>query len=501
MTTPRLFAGLLLASLPVTALAADLTLGKTGGGVTQLTTMKLTGDPSLPYLLLFSINEQSTPINPNVTLDIPLTFVNLAVQIPGFLGTLSGGGVANVPFVIPNDPAILDLTISFQAIGGATINKVSNLVRVTPAVPGTFETTLTDATLPMSGGAVVEKSDSTVLLVGGSGPVFQTYDGNTEEFELGGPAFGVGLLGQSTALADGKILFTGGIGVDGQPSDAAAIFDPETLTTTNLTMLSKRAGHGASLMPNGKVLITGGFSNFSLTDILTFLQGIQGSTEIFDPTTQTFAAGPTLLEPRALHTSTTLTNGRVLIAGGMTLIPIVNVPTVSNTAYAFNPSSNSFGLPAFMNGARMAHSAVALSNGKVLLVGGLSVDFSQVLATGDITQLVIGTLSDCQLFTVGFLGLGTFQTISGLSVGRAGAGVAALPNGEAVICGGFTLDLSAATLGFNAQTSADRFTSSATLIPTGSLNEGRILPVCEPLNDGTVLVVGGGPLTSEIYQP
>ena len=191
----------------------------------------------------------------------------------------------------------------------------------------------------------------------------------------------------------------------------------------------------------------------------------------------------------------------MLIAGGLTLIPIVNIPTVSNTAYAFNPSSNSFGLPAFMNGARMAHSAVALSNGKVLLVGGLSVDFSQVIATGDITQLVVGTLSDCQLFTVGFLGLGTFQTINGLSVGRAGAGVAALPNGEAVICGGFTLDLSAATLGFNAQTSADRYTSSATLVPTGSLSEGRILPVCEPLNDGTVLVVGGGPLTSEIYQP
>ncbi len=484
-----------------TASAADFTLSKVGGGMSQLTTMKLAGDPNLHYILLFSINEATTPINAQVTLEIPLTFLNLAVAIPGFAGTLNGAGTASASFIIPNDPVIDPLTISFQAIGGVTgIGQATNLVRVTPAAPGTFEATLTDATLPVAGGAVVEKSDSSVLLVGGSGPVFQSYNGNREEFALGGPAFGVGFLGQSTALADGRILFTGGIGADGQPTDAAAIFDPVALTTTNLTMNAKRAGHGASLMNDGRILITGGFSTFTLTDLLTFLQGVQGSTEIFDPNTNAFSNGPTLLEPRALHTSTTLTNGRVLIAGGLTILPIVNIPTVSNTAYAYNPSSNSFGLPAFMNGGRMLQTAVPLTNGKVLLVGGLNVDFSQVLATGDLTQLVVGTLSDCQLFTVGFLGLGTFQTVSGMSSPRAGAGVAQLPNGEALICGGFTLDLSAATIGVTPLATADRYASSG-ITTTGSMLNARSFPVLEPLNDGTVLVVGGGPLGSEIYQP
>jgi hypothetical protein len=499
MIKPYLAGALALAASP--AFAADLLLAKTGGGMTQTTTMKLTGDPGKNYLLLFATSEASTPINAFLTLDIPLTLLPIAIQVPGFLGTLNGSGQANVSFVLPSDPVLDSLTLSFQALGAnAALNQVSNMVRLTPAAPGAFENTLGSAALPVSGGAVVEKSDGEVLLVGGSGPVFQSYDSNREEFELGGPAFGVGLFGQSTALADGRILFTGGLGLDGQPTDAAAIFDPATFQTTTLTMTAKRAGHGASLLNDGRVLITGGFAAFSLTDLLTLLQGIQGTTELFDPNTGAFTTGPTLLEPRALHTSTTLTNGRVLIAGGMTIIPIINVPTVSNTAYAYNPSSGQFGLPAFMNGARMLHTAAPLTNGKVLLAGGLSVDFSQVIATGDLTQLVVGTLSDCQLFTTGFLGLGTFQTITGMSSPRAGAGVAQLPNGEAVIVGG--IDLSLSTTGITAATLAtsDRYSASG-IVPTGSLLGARFLPVLEPLNDGTVLVVGGGPLEAEVYQP
>jgi len=497
---PRLAGLLVLASAPH-VLAADLTLSKTGGGLTSTTTLNLTGDPGKSYLLLFATSEAPTPLNGFLSLDIPLTYLSLAVSIPGFLGTLNGAGAASTSFVLPNDPLLDSLTLSFQALGAnVAINQVSNLVRLTPAPLGTFENTLGVAALPVSGGAVVEKNDGEVLLVGGSGPVFQTYDSNREEFELGGPAFGVGLFGQSTALADGRILFTGGLGLDGQPTDAAAIFDPATLQTTTVTMTAKRAGHGASLLQDGRVLITGGFATFSLTDLLTLLQGIQGTTELFDPTTGSFVAGPVLLEPRALHTSTTLTNGRVLIAGGMTVLPIVNLPTVSNTAYAYSPSSNSFGLPAFMNGARMLHSAAPLTNGKVLLVGGLSVDFSQVIATGDLTQLIVGTLSDCQLFTIGLFGLGSFQTVPGLSSPRAGAGVAPLPNAGALIAGGFDVALSSAGVTLTNLATADRYAPTG-ITPTGSLLAARFLPVLEVLNDGTVLVVGGGPLEAEVYQP
>jgi hypothetical protein len=488
----------LLATFTAPALG-QFTLKKVGGGVTQLTTLSIGGAAGTPYLLLFSPVEAPTLVKPGVTLEIPLTYAGLAASLPGFVGQLSGAGAASVSFVIPNDPLLLDLVISFQVIGGAGLSQTSNLVRLTPALPGSFEPTLNDAALPVSGGAAIERDDGTVLLVGGSGPLTQIYDSNREEFELGGPAFGVGLLGQSTALADGRILFTGGLGADGQPTDAAALFDPVTLTTTNLTMASKRAGHGATLMPNGKVLVTGGFAALDLTDVLALLLGIQGGTEVFDPATLAFTAGPVLLEPRALHTSTLTSTGRVLIAGGLTIIPIVSIPTVSNTAYAFNPSTNSFGLPIFFSGPRLMHSAVALNSGKVLLVGGLTADFSAVLTSGDLTQLAIGTLADGQVFTPSFFG-GTFATISGLSTPRAGAGVAPLPGGKALIAGGFDLQLSQSAIGLTPLASADVFDGAA-FVATSAMAQARALPLLEPLADGTVLVVGGGPLLTEIHQP
>lgn len=489
-----------LAAVPATA--ADLVLKQTGGGAGQLTTMALSGgEAGKPYLLLFAAFEQVTPINANVTLDIPLTFAGLAAQIPGFTGLFNGAGAASASFVIPNDPAILGLTIPFQALGGYAPSQGSNLVRLTPAAPGTFENTLSAPALPIAGGAVVHQADGSLLLLGGSGPVSQTYDPAREEFALAGASFGVGILGQSTTLADGRILFTGGLGTDGLPTAAAAVYDPATDLTTTLAMNLPRAGHGASLMNNGKVLITGGFQAFDLTDLLTFLTGVQASTELFDPATDTFTAGPTMLEPRALHTSTSMSNGQVLIAGGLSIIPIVNIPTISSTAYAYTPGG-SFGLPKFMSGGRLGHSAVALPNGKVLLVGGLTIDFTNVIATGDLTQLVIGTLTDCQLFTPGLFG--SFATVNALSEGRAGAGVIALADGGALIAGGFTvaIDATTQTFAFNPLTSADRFTVAGNVLaPTGALGAARLAPVLTSAGDGTILVLGGGATTAEVYQP
>lgn len=502
LRTLATFAAAAFAAVALTpaAQAADLTLSKVGGGALQTTTLTLNGTPGAKYLLIVSPFEQATPVKPGVALEIPTTFINISFMVPGFAGMLSAGGTAAASFVLPADPAILDLVLSFQALDFMPITQSSNLVRLTPALAGTFENTLADAVLPLAGGAVIEKADGTVLLVGGSGPVTQIYDSNREEFSLGGASFGVGLLGQSTALADGRILFTGGFGLDGQPSSAAAVYDPATDTTTTLAMLFPRAGHGASLMPNGKVLITGGFAAFALTDVLALLQGIQGSTEVFDPATLTFVAGPTLLEPRALHTSTTTATGRVLIAGGMTLLPIVNIPTVSSTAYNFNPATGSFGLPIFFSGARLLHSAVALDNGKVLLVGGLTADLSAVLTTGDLTQIAIGSVGDGQLWTSNFLG-GSFTAVPGLSVARAGAGVAALPGGRALIAGGLELALSGMAFGLNPQVACDVYAPVTGFTATADLAAARTLPVLETLNDGTVLVVGGGPMTAEIFQP
>ncbi|MCK5944523.1 MAG: hypothetical protein KAI24_21220, partial [Planctomycetes bacterium] len=437
-----------------------------------------------------------------VQLDITDQFAWLTYNTPGFLGTTDGNGRATPTVTMPNNPALTDCVFSFQAVAGSGPYRVSNLTRVTPQASGTFAASLESPPLPILGGGAVSDADGELLFIGGTGPVAQRYASRTEQWSLGGATFGVGLLSQTTPLDDGRVLFTGGLDLaGGQPTAAAAIYDPATGTTTNLTMNQARAGHGASQLGNGLVLIPGGLESFDLADPLSLFGSILNSTELFDPATGTFSPGPNMLEARALHTSTTLSNGQALVAGGLSVLPIVNLPTVSSTAYLFNPASGNFGFPSLFSGGRLLHSAVALDNGKVLLCGGLSVDLTVFLQTGNIADIVIGTREDCVVYTPGFFG--SFQTVPGMQVGRAGAALAPLPNGGALIAGGFQLSIDVQNGGFVAAATetADLFSQGPNAIaPTGSMSAPRLFPLAVDLPDGTVMVVGGGPLESEIYQ-
>jgi hypothetical protein len=503
------FRNLALGSLAVSfaaAAPAQLSLDKVGGGIPGNALFALHGTPGAQYILLFSFIEQPTPLPAlGITLAITDTWAGPSMGIPGFFGHLDAQGHATANVPVPNEPGLNGLILPMQAIGNDTAPYVvSNLIRLTLQTTGTFAPALNSPAAPIAGGGTATAPDGELLFVGGSGPIAQRYKSRTEQWEAAGLTFGVGMFSQTTGLADGRVLFTGGLDLaTGQPTAAAAVYDPATQTTTTLAMSVARAAHGASLMNNGRVLITGGFLTFNLADPLSLFQGMQVTTEIFDPATNTFAPGPNMLEARAMHSSTTLTNGNVLIAGGLSLLPIVNIPTVSATAYRFNPTTNSFGLPALFGGGRFMHSAVALSNGKVLLVGGLTLDLTTFLTTLNIADIVIGTRTDCQLYTPQVLGFGTFAAVNALAEGRAGAAVAALPNGGALIAGGFRLTIDVATNTFEAVTtaSADLFTQGPnTIAPTGSMAAPRLFPVAVNLPDGTVMIVGGGPANAEIYQ-
>src|SRR5689334_4763859 len=78
-----------------------------------------------------------------------------------------------------------------------------------------------------------------------------------------------------------------------------------TFTSTG-PMTTPRAGHTATLLPDGKVLIVGGGGLGS------------ASAELYNPSTGTFEAigGPLAL--RFQHTATLLPNGKVLIVSGTT---------------------------------------------------------------------------------------------------------------------------------------------------------------------------------------
>src|SRR5260370_13357142 len=101
----------------------------------------------------------------------------------------------------------------------------------------------------------------------------------------------------------------------------------------------------ATLLPNGKVLIAGGFGD----------AGVLSSTELYDPATNTFApsnATPEMNSARVADTATLLRNGKVLIAGGLNFITFPSLSSTelyalaTNTVAASNPTPAMDSMPA-----------------------------------------------------------------------------------------------------------------------------------------------------------
>jgi Galactose oxidase, central domain len=77
-------------------------------------------------------------------------------------------------------------------------------------------------------------------------------------------------------------------------------------------MVTARFGHTATLLSDGKVLIVGGVESGDTVSQTT------PTTELYDPATGTFTPTGSLAVARAGHTATLLNDGKVLIAGGLT---------------------------------------------------------------------------------------------------------------------------------------------------------------------------------------
>src|SRR5439155_5811273 len=121
-----------------------------------------------------------------------------------------------------------------------------------------------------------------------------------------------------------------------------------------------RNTHTATLLQNGTVLVVGGISGFSYVD----------SAEIYDRASGAFAAAGTMGFARAEHTATLLQNGKVLIAGGRGRTTAPGGYVVF--AELYNPTTRSFATTSSLVKARGSHTATALPDGKVLIVGGYS---------------------------------------------------------------------------------------------------------------------------------
>jgi len=177
------------------------------------------------------------------------------------------------------------------------------------------------------------------------------------------------LAGQTaTLLPDGRWLLLGGVSAaavaaKAEPLAAGWMLDVATRRAAELPngMLHARAGHTATLLPNGQVLILGG----------TAASGTVPPPELYDPGTGTFAlAGDLGLLSRSKHAATLLANGKLLITGGLSErgVPLVDAElfdAIKLRVERFNARSEA---------ARIGHLSHLLPSEAVLLIGGFDAD-------------------------------------------------------------------------------------------------------------------------------
>lgn len=159
----------------------------------------------------------------------------------------------------------------------------------------------------------------------------------------------------ATLLPDGRVLVAGGFAGEGNSLASAEVFDSATQTFSSTgNMNASRSGHTATLLRNGKVLIAGGYNGSYLA-----------SAEVYDPAAGTFTLTKGMVTARSGHVATLLNNGRVLLAGG-----VGAGWTFLADAELFDPNTNTFIETGGMTTARESHTATLLKDGSVLITGG-----------------------------------------------------------------------------------------------------------------------------------
>jgi hypothetical protein len=342
-------------------------------------------------------------------------------------------------------------------------------------------------------------ADGTVLDVDGgqldiddllvSIPSAEVFDPSQGKFSTTGTPCIARELHTATLLINGKVLITGGNQFSGYPTwlpstSTAELYDPANRSFTFTgSMQAARTQHTATLLADGRVLIVGGSTVF----------GALASAEVYDPAAGSFVTAASLASSRTGHTATMLPSGKVLIVGGE------NAEGALASAELYDPTTNTFSLTGSMTTPRSGHTATLLANGKVLIAGGAS---SPAFAIGGIYD--VASLPTAELYDPV---TGAFSPAGIMTTGRLGHTATLLPNGRVLIAGGyFDYACSQTCLGYEGLKSAEIYDPvSGSFSSTDPMLATRFWHSATLLQDGSVLIAGGIgadlPLASaEIYK-
>jgi hypothetical protein len=243
---------------------------------------------------------------------------------------------------------------------------------------GTFAAT-GSMTVPRSQHLAILLNTGKVLIAGGSSVNAELYDPSTGTFALTGDMTEPGFVSTATLLPDGRVLFTRS--VSGFYEDHADLYNPATGTFTrtgdlidiiNISASGSLVKPGteptATLLANGTVLVAGGtWGDFAGANI----------AEIFDPASGMFAATGTMtVGIGSFAAATLLPEGKVLITGrydevkcGNIVIGQPQLGTCPGESELYDPAASAFG-PAVETQSMEGHRSTLLPNGAVMVTGG-----------------------------------------------------------------------------------------------------------------------------------
>lgn len=275
----------------------------------------------------------------------------------------------------------------------------------------------------------------------------------------------------ATLLKDGRVLITGGGKLSSGFLKSAEIYDPKTNKFTKTgDMTVPRVNHAAVLLQDGKVLITGGYFSNNGGPLKSMK-----SAEIYNPKTGKFTKINDMNHAWDNHNMILLNDGRVLISK---FSPVLEI---------FDPNKNEFKdtIPCLTNGS--PDTSTLLKDGNVLLASGF--------------HLYKSLYYNPQIFD---LKTEKFRFISQMAFSRSFSTATLLKNGEVIIIGGNGSGNGYVKESEIYNPKSDNFRLAA------ALNQMRSWHSSILLQNGKVLVVGGQTdfdeelkslKSAELYEP